>query len=228
MQDKSNNNGTSNWKPTLRERYPYNTPLNRVHTRSSYTQATLLQSGRQMFDPLKDLFLENYSAYRSVVVTCYRRTGNYYRGAAIEPTLWNLFGLPFLLKFSPFAAERFYRLLCLLGATWAGSPAKRRLTVENLSSRFPLPTVWIFIWLLSRGSSTLHARSTRTRVISPIDATVDFNVPSHSYRGWLKRTGVLVTLVSCCKSIISTGIRVCSNSQLAFVQDCLIWSKLID
>lgn len=91
--------------------------------------------------------------YRSGVVTCYQRTGNYYRGTAIESALWT--SLVYLCFWnSPYswlsAAVRFYLPLILFTSWYASSLAKRRLTVEDLSSRFPLRTVWIFIWLLTR------------------------------------------------------------------------------
>lgn len=60
---------------------------------------------------LEVLFPENYSTVP--VVTCYPRTSNYY--GRVDSA--DLFGLPFLLKFSPpFAVDRFYRLRSLLRA----------------------------------------------------------------------------------------------------------------
>lgn len=83
---------------------------------------------------------------RSEVVTCYRRTGNYQRGTAIEPKLceplW--FTFPFEIL-SPFAARYVFTAYCVYPVL-----AKRWLTVEDLSSRFPLRPVSIFIWLFTR------------------------------------------------------------------------------
>lgn len=82
------------------------------HERSSQGQATQVAKWKTDVWPVKSPFSGKLQR-RSEVVTCYRRTGNYQRGTAIEPKLSvNLFGLPFLLKFSP-PSLRFYRLLCL-------------------------------------------------------------------------------------------------------------------
>lgn len=116
---------------------------------------------------------------RSEVVTCYRRTGNYQRGTAIEPKLceplW--FTFPFEIL-SPFAARYVFTAYCVYPVL-----AKRWLTVEDLSSRFPLRPVSIFIWLFTR---VFFFESKLTREQSPV--TLLFRFTRYLYCRILMRT----------------------------------------
>lgn len=119
---------------------------------------------------------------RSEVVTCYRRTSNYQRGTAIEPNLceplW--FTFPFEIL-SPFAGRYVFTAYCVYPVL-----AKRRLTVEDLSSRFPLRPVSIFIWLFTRVFLFFFFESKLAREQSPV--TLLFRSTRYLYRGILMRT----------------------------------------
>lgn len=94
----------------------------------------------------------------------------------MEP-LW--FTFPFEIL-SPFAGRYVFTAYCVYPVL-----AKRRLTVEDLSSRFPLRPVSIFIWLFTRVFFFLSSQSL-LREQSPV--TLLFRSTRYLYRGVLMRT----------------------------------------